>query len=72
MDKVTYNILIDTLQTEIEFIGKHKPPRWSQRTATPAETILSPADYDVYKTLRDMQMQLMRLKITYWQKLWAE
>jgi len=69
MDKVTYNTFMHTLQTEIELIGKHPSPRG---TATPAETILSPADYDAYKTLRDMQMQLIRLKSTYWQKLWAE
>lgn len=72
MDKVTYHTFMDTLQTEIVLIGKHPPPRWLQGTATPAETILSPVDYDIYKTLRDMQMQLMRLKNTYWQKQWAE
>lgn len=69
MDKVTYHTFMDTLQTEIVLIGKHPPPRG---TATPAETILSPVDYDIYKTLRDMQMQLLRLKNTYWQKHWAE
>ena len=72
MDKVTYHNLMDSLQTEIQLIGKNPPPRWSVGTATPAETILSPVDYDIYKTLRDMQMQLLRLKSTYWQKQWAE
>lgn len=72
MDKVTYYTFMDSLQTEIQLVGKHPPPPWSVGTATPAETTLSPVDYDIYKTLRDMQMQLLRLKSTYWQKQWAE
>lgn len=71
MDKVTYYSMMENLQTEIGLIGKHPQPKWVQGTAAVAETTLSPVDYDIYNTLREIQMQLMRLERTYWSKRWV-
>lgn len=71
MDKATYHSISNRIQIEIEGISKLPLPSRATGTVTVAETTLSPVDYDIYNTLREIQMQLMRLERTYWSKRWV-